>query len=84
MALFITYGQNLYKITRETPKTIFHKNVLPNKSFNVPTEIAYPFHYFGNCVTLAYFNPDALQLGEKEQKCLKPNLTQLKLYHLMN
>ena len=79
MALFITYGQNLYKITRETPKTIFYKNVLPNKSFNVPTEIAYHFNYFGNCVTLAYFNPDDLQLGEKEQKMLKTKFNPTKL-----
>ncbi len=58
---------------------MFYKNVLPNKSLNVPTEIAYHFHYFGNCVTLAYFNPDDLQLGEKEQKMLKTKFNPTKI-----
>jgi hypothetical protein len=79
MALFITYGQNVYKITRETPKTIFYKNVLPNKSFKVPTGIVYHFNYFGYDETLEYYNPDDLQLGEKEMKMLKTKFNPTKI-----
>jgi hypothetical protein len=71
MTLFITHGQNLFKITRETSKTIFYKNVLPNKSFRVPTDIIYHDNYFGNCERLAYFDPDDLILGDIENKMLK-------------
>ena len=68
MTLFITYGQNLYNITRETPKTIFYKSVKPNKSYHADVSIVY--HCRPNTI-LSYFNPDELQLDEKEYKMLK-------------
>ena len=60
MILFITSGQNLYKITRETPKTIFYKSVQPNKSYHADVSIVY--HDRPNTI-LSYFNPHNLQLN---------------------
>ena len=71
MTLFITAGQNLYYIARETPKTIFYKSVQPNKSYRVDVSIVY--HDRPNTI-LSYFNPDELQLDEKEYKMLKTKL----------
>ena len=68
MTLFITSGQNLYNITRETPTTIFYKSVQPNKTYHANVSIV--FHCRPNTI-LSYFNPDELQLDEKEHKMLK-------------
>ncbi len=60
-------------------KLFFYKNVWPNKSFNVPTGIVFHSNYVGSCETLEYYNPDDLQLGEKEMKMLKTKFNPTKI-----